>query len=355
MDANEQRRIARQLNLPGWSLDVQQELADAHVLVIGAGGLGCPAMQGLAAAGIGHITLIDDDTVDITNIQRQILFGASDVGRPKVEVAAGRLRELQPSIIVTTVQERLTTANALDLVAGADIVLDGSDTFATKYLVADACEITATPLVWATVLRFSGQVALWHSGPGLDTPSLRDLFPEQPSGDSVPDCATAGVLGVTTAVIGNLMATDAIKYLTGLGVSQPGRVLSYDALAGSTRALTVARDPSRPLVTQLSTYEEACGTSANEGLLDEVSSGAAVALDIREPHEYLLGDIPAGGDLRKLPLSAIDSPRDVAEALEGAHRVVVYCASGVRSAAFAEKYSDLGFDLVSLPGGVNGV
>ncbi|NLZ59010.1 MAG: hypothetical protein GX898_12100, partial [Corynebacterium sp.] len=183
----ELRRTARQLALPGWGMEQQERLHRSHVLVIGGGGLGCPAMQSLASAGIGHITVIDDDTVDITNIHRQILFGASDVGRPKVEVVAERLRDLQPDIAVTALRERLTVDNAVELVGGVDLVLDGSDSFATKYLVADAAEITGTPLVWGTVLRFRGDVCLFADGVGL-----RDLFPVQPTGDSIPDCATAG-------------------------------------------------------------------------------------------------------------------------------------------------------------------
>ena len=160
----ELKRTARQMNLRGFGPEQQQRLYDAHVLVIGAGGLGCPVMQTLAATGVGRITVWDDDTVDLTNIHRQILFGADDVGRPKVDVAAERARALQPDLTIYPVRDRLTTDNAVDYVGGCDLVLDGSDTFATKYLVADAAEITGTPLVWGTVLRFHGDVALWHSG-----------------------------------------------------------------------------------------------------------------------------------------------------------------------------------------------
>ena len=161
----ELRRIARHLALPGFGLEQQERLHNAHVLVIGAGGLGCPLMQSLASAGVGTITVIDDDTVDITNIHRQILFGADDVGKLKVEVAAQRLEELQPGITVNALAQRLNTDNAVELVGSVDLVLDGSDSFSTKYLVADAAEITGTPLIWATVLRFHGDLALFHSGP----------------------------------------------------------------------------------------------------------------------------------------------------------------------------------------------
>ena len=249
---SEMRRVARQLALPGYGPEQQEALHRAHVLVIGAGGLGCPAMQSLASAGVGHITVIDDDTVDLTNIHRQILFGASDVGRVKVEVAAERLAELQPGIEVTALNERLTVANAVSLVGSVDLVIDGSDSFQTKYLVADAAEITGTPLVWGTVLRFHGDVCLFTSGPSARGVGLRDLFPTQPPG--IEDCATAGVLGATTAVVGGLLATTAIGYLTGLDVV-PGRMLSYDAFPGSTRTFRIAADPTRELVTSLeSTY-----------------------------------------------------------------------------------------------------
>lgn len=347
---SELRRTARQLALPNWGIEQQQRLFNSHVLVIGGGGLGCPAMQSLASAGVGHISVIDDDTVDITNIHRQILFGAEDVGRPKVEVAAQRLRQLQPDITVTELNKRLTVDNAVEILSGVDLVLDGSDSFTTKYLVADAAEITGTPLVWGTVLRFRGDVCLWADGVGL-----RDLFPVQPTGDSIPDCATAGVLGATTATIGAMMATEAIKFLAGFEV-QPGRMLSYDALTASTRSFTVTADPARPRVSTLQPdYADAVcavGPSPQE-LLDDVRSGHATLLDIREPHEWLLDDSLAGLDPVRLPVSTINGPQSVRKVLGDAQRVVVHCASGVRSAAFCETYADLGFELLNLPGGIN--
>lgn len=362
---NELRRIARQLNLPGFDMAQAQRLADARVLVVGAGGLGCPAMQSLAAVGLGRILLYDDDVVDLTNIHRQILFGAHDVGRRKVDAAADRLRQIQPGIEIDAIHERLTPDNIVSALARVDLVLDGSDTFATKYLVADAAEITGTPLIWGTVLRYAGQVALWHSGPGVDGGvSLRDFFPTQPAADSTPDCATAGVLGVTTAVVGNLMATEAIKYLTGLGESVPGRVYGYDALGTSLRSFTVRADPARLPVTELEDFygAGACATApvaesdpAAARLLDLVREGRARALDVREPHEKLLADIPSGADLH-LPTSEV-SPERVRAVLDGvAAPVVVYCASGRRSAEFVDAHADLvSVELLSLPGGVNGL
>lgn len=369
---NELRRIARHLALPGFGIEQQERLYNAHVLVIGAGGLGCPAMQSLASAGIGNITVIDDDTVDITNIHRQILFGADDVGKLKVAVAARRLQEIQPGITINAYAERLTTANAVDVVGSVDLVLDGSDSFSTKYLVADAAEITGTPLIWATVLRFHGDLALFHSGPEYRGVGLRDLFPQQPDGNSVPDCATAGVLGATTATMGALMATHAIGYLTGIGTTQPGEMLSYDAFPPTTHTYRVAADPERQLTTELqSSYGEACAISPlAQDMLDASRRGEYRAVDIREPHEVMLADLPADIPTCKLPLSTITSENDVAALLRalqaespsdlatGDH-VLVYCASGQRSQKFVERYSFLadraGVSLLSLPGGVNGL
>lgn len=366
-------RIARQLALPGFGLAQQEQLAGAHVLVIGAGGLGCPAMQSLAAVGIGRITVIDDDAVDLSNIHRQILFGAPDLGRPKVEVAAERLRALQPGIEVVPLHDRLTVENAVELVGAADLVLDGSDTFATKYLVADAAEITGTPLVWGTVLRYRGDIALWWTGPGAPESGagLRDLFPEQPAADSVPDCATAGVLGVTTAVVAGLMATEAVKHLAGIGETLLGTVLSYDALSAGTRTFSVARDPSRrPTTTLRDDYGSAVCEAPRSRTdapaeLELVRSGAALALDVREDHERLIADL-AGLPVPSLhlPTSALTEAGVRALLSEAARSgdagstgtVVVYCASGKRSGDVVANWSglaqELGLRLRSLPGGI---
>ncbi|WP_018298070.1 ThiF family adenylyltransferase [Corynebacterium lubricantis] len=352
----ELHRTARQLALPGFGLKQQKRLHNAHVLVIGAGGLGCPAMQSLASAGVGTISVIDDDTVDLSNIHRQILFGASDVGRVKVEVARERLEELQPGITVHAINDRLRPDNALELFKGVDLVLDGSDSFTTKYLVADAAEITGTPLMWGTVLRFHGDVALFNSSPGHRGVGLRDLFPAQPDADSVPDCATAGVLGATTAVVGSLMATQTIAFLAGLDGVEPGRMLSYDALPATMRSFQIAADPDRELVTKLQPDYGAptCSIdSATQSLIDDVRAGNLTALDIREPHEILVADLPADAPSVKLPLSTISSEQAVADMLTGHDRMLVYCASGKRSADFVERYRHLGVELISLPGGVS--
>lgn len=378
LDREELRRTARHLNLPGFGMEQQEQLHDAHVLVVGAGGLGCPALQQLAAVGVGRLTIVDDDTVDITNIHRQILFGASDVGRKKVEVAAERIRDLQPGIVIDALDQRVTRDNAVELFSAVDLVLDGSDSFATKYLVADATELTSTPLIWGTVLQYRGDVALWHSGKGTSDGrgvGLRDLFPEQPGGDSVPDCATAGVLGVTTSVVAGLMVTQAVSHLAGLpGGEAVGRLSSYEALGVRMRTLQVEADPERELVTQMQeNYEVGCSVDScdkapecdretkeqekeqRRRLLDLIEQGAAVAWDIREAHEVLLKPWP-GKEPILLPGSEVSGVEDLFPLVDGKD-VVVACASGVRSGRFVDSYGDAlaqrGVQLHSLPGGIN--
>lgn len=383
LPVQEQRRTARHLNLPDFGPAEQQRLHDAKVLVVGAGGLGSPAMQSLAAVGVGTIVLYDDDTVDITNLHRQILFSTADTGRPKVTVAAEQLRRLQPDIRVEEHRERLTAENILDALAHVDVVLDGSDTFATKYLVADAAEITGTPLVWATVLRYSGQLSVFQTG----KVGLRDLFPNQPSGDAIPDCASAGVLGATTAVMGSLAATEVIKVLTGIGRPLLGSVLSYDALNATTSTFNVMADPQRNPVTaeQLGTTPSTCRSktvcpdgdahtrtpSERRRLLDRISQGDAVALDVREYHETLLDNLAALGPhsrSSRLAMSELTLPDGTLEqdapqvrdlfSRHGEADIVAYCASGKRSQRFVEAYASLaqahGVTLINLPGGVSG-
>ncbi|KAB1504006.1 ThiF family adenylyltransferase [Corynebacterium sp. 320] len=365
LPADELKRVARQLNLPGFGMEQQVALHQAHVLIIGAGGLGCPALQQLAAAGVGRITLIDDDVVDLTNIHRQILFGAEDVGKPKVAVAAERARQLQPGIQIETVQKRLTVDNAVQLCADADLVLDGSDNFATKYLVADACEITSTPLVWGTVLRFHGDVAVWHSGANARDGrgvGLRDLFPQSPDAGSVPDCATAGVLGVTTSVIAGLMTTAAILWITGLEQVQ-GKVTSYEALGARFHSYTVAADPGRTLETSLGQHqrqdivpEEHPADETVRELLNRVRSGEAVLVDIREPHEVVVDSLPPeplGVPSVNIPLSTINDQEEFLRAWQeyDERPTVVMCASGRRSARFVESFGSLA-TLLDLPGGI---
>lgn len=387
----EQRRTARHLNLPGFGPAEQQRLHDARVLVVGAGGLGCPAMQSLASTGVGTIVLYDDDTVDVTNLHRQILFSAEDVGRAKVDAASDALKRIQPDIRVETHQYRLDTSNIVEAFRQVDLVIDGSDNFDTKFLVADAAEISGTPLVWTTVLRFAGQISVFNStASGERGIGLRDLFPDKPSGDSIPDCASAGVLGATTAVMGALAATEAIKWLTGVGQPLLGTVVSYDALSARTQSFRIAPDPSRQPVAALSPSHDAAGSSFdastpapaadgttgtqapdNAALHELVRTGKAFTVDVREYHETLLAQpkfIGEQGADEHLAMSALADPAgtlDVASpavteafARHEGTDAVVYCASGVRSQHFVEKYgqvaSEYGITLHNLPGGVRG-
>ncbi|WP_288746887.1 ThiF family adenylyltransferase [uncultured Corynebacterium sp.] len=349
----ELHRVARQTLLPGFGIAQQEALHGTHVFVIGAGGLGCPLMQQLAAAGVGEISVIDDDTVDLTNIHRQILFGAQDVGRSKVEVAAEKLEQLQPGIVVHAIHDRLTADNAVDYLRGVDILVDGSDTFATKFLAADAAEITGTPLVWGSVLRFRGDCAVWWSGPGAESGvGIRDLYPLQPDPDSVPDCATAGVLGVTTSVVAGLMSTELIQFATGMNRDRVGLLSIYDALTSSITHFRVPHDPARELTTQLQhNYGGAAcavlGAEDAAAMFDDLRAGA-VAIDVREAGEAAIDDFffDATAKHYHLPTTVWqedpEAARSLLDSLQGAglSDAWVYCASGKRSASFISAFAE---------------
>ena len=366
----ELHRVARQTLLPGFGIAQQEALHGTHVFVIGAGGLGCPLMQQLAAAGVGEISVIDDDTVDLTNIHRQILFGAQDVGRSKVDVAAEKLEQLQPGIVVHAIHDRLTADNAVDYLRGVDILVDGSDTFATKFLAADAAEITGTPLVWGSVLRFRGDCAVWWSGPGAESGvGMRDLYPLQPDPDSVPDCATAGVLGVTTSVVAGLMSTELIQFATGMNRDRVGLLSIYDALSSSITHFRVPHDPARELTTQLQhNYGgAACAVLEDDDtadkIFDKLRDGAA-AIDVRETGEAAIDDFffDATAKHYHLPTSVWqenpEAARSLLDYLQGAglSDAWVYCASGKRSAsfisAFAEEAEQRNITLHNVAGGI---
>ncbi|WP_298692363.1 ThiF family adenylyltransferase [uncultured Corynebacterium sp.] len=366
---DELHRVARQTLLPGFGIAQQEALHGTHVFVIGAGGLGCPLMQQLAAAGVGEISVIDGDTVDLTNIHRQILFGAEDVGRSKVEIAAEKLEQLQPGIVVHAIRDRLTADNALDYLRGVDILVDGSDTFATKFLAADAAEITGTPLVWGSVLRFRGDCAVWWSGPGAESGvGMRDLYPLQPDPDSVPDCATAGVLGVTTSVVAGLMSTELIQFATGMNRDRVGLLSIYDALTSSITHFRVPHDPARELTTQLQhNYGGAAcalpGAEDTAAMFDDLRAGA-VAIDVREAGEAAIDDFffDATAKHYHLPTTVWqedpEAARCLLDSLQGAglSDAWVYCASGKRSAsfisAFAEEAEQRGIMLHNVAGGI---
>ncbi|MDO5097955.1 MAG: ThiF family adenylyltransferase [Corynebacterium sp.] len=317
-------RTRRQRQLPNFDQDA---VAGGTVMVIGAGGLGCPALQALAAAGVGKITIVDDDLVSLSNLHRQILFGVSDIGQPKVDVAARQLRQLQPGIVVSTCDRRITADNALSLIDGHDLVLDCTDTFAAKYLIADACEILEIPLVWGTVLGFSASMSVFRTG----VVHLRDVFPTIP--ETTQTCATAGVLGATTAVVGSLMATEALKLLSSLPTCI-GTIVTYDARTTTMKNFKVRRDPARTIPTRLPHHNE----------ID-------IFVDIRERTERELDvKIP---DSVHVPSSA--ATQDSLACFFSQHHgkmLGVFCASGTRALQFIQQWQGLaaecGVTLVAL-------
>ena len=249
-------RYVRQRRLPELGDEGQRRLAASRVLAIGAGGLGAPVLAYLAAAGVGRMTVVDPDRVDLTNLHRQVLFTAADVGRPKAEVAAERLSAQNPEVEVTALVDAVTPATALTLLSGHDLVLDGSDNFPTRYLASDACEILRLPLVWGSILGFAGQVAVFRADTG--GPTYRDLHPVPPRPGEVPSCAEAGVLGMLCGVIGSTMAMEAVKVLLGIGAPLEGRLALHDALRGRWDELPLARDPRRAPVTTLEDVAVTC-------------------------------------------------------------------------------------------------
>lgn len=376
LSREETERYARHLSLPGIGLVGQKRLRAASVLVIGAGGLGSPVLQYLAAAGIGRITIIDDDEVESSNLQRQIIHRAADTGRAKVESAAETLLALDPSLDVVTIAQRLSPDTALDLFAGHDLVLDGADNFATRYLSNDAAELTGTPLIWGTIFRFTGQVSTFVPGVG---PMLRDLFPDIPEADSVPDCATGGVLGVLCGTVGSAMATEAVKLICGIGNPYIGRLLRYDALAGEYSTLRFSPDPDRPPVTDLTEVALACA-AATPGAGGPTGADSIPAADEIDPAEFdrfgadpllsetLLIDVREGWEreLSAIPESVhlpLDEVRargwaavmeSVSAAVPG--EVVIHCKSGARSAEalrILRPEAPSGVRLRSLRGGID--
>jgi len=357
-------RYSRHLTLPDVGLDGQAKLGDARVLLIGAGGLGSPAALYLAAAGVGTLGLVDFDLVDRSNLQRQIIHGTSAIGTPKIESARARLRDVNPHVQVETFGERLTSGNALQILRGFDIVVDGSDNFPTRYLVNDACVLLGRPNVYGAVFRFDGQVSVFHAREG---PCYRCLYAEPPPPELVPSCAEGGVLGVLPGVIGSLQALEAIKLIVGFGETLIGRLLLFDGRRMQFRELTLQKDPdcpvcgAHPTVTELIDYEAFCGVGAEgHGTGDEVEITALelrrerdrkpdlVLLDVREPRE---ADIAHIDGARNIPLREL--PGRLAE-LSGHGEIVTLCHHGPRSLKAREILRGAGFANVrSLAGGID--
>ncbi len=335
-------RYARHLTLPEVGPEGQRLLSEASILVVGAGGLGSPALLYLAAAGIGRIGVIDDDSVDLSNLQRQILHGTAAIGEAKVTSAERRLGDLNPEVAVEAHETRLVAGNALEVIGGYDLVIDGSDNFSTRYLIGDACEILGKPWVFGSIHRFEGQVTTFNLDGG---PNYRDLFPEAPPAELAPNCAEAGVLGVLPGIIGSIQATEAIKIILGVGEPLSGRLLVIDALGMGMRSLSYSHDPSRATVTELSEYSIECSSEADDveetlhGMLEidpieyveRIGRGwSPFLLDVRRVDEERIVSLE-GTSLRiqhnSIPQRADEVPSD--------RDVVVYCRTGSRSAAVA--------------------
>ena len=352
------RRYARHALLPGIGTEGQRRLMNARVLVVGAGGLGSPALLYLAAAGVGTIGVVDDDVVDESNLQRQVVHGVADVGRPKVDSAAASVAAIDRDLRVITHAQRLTVDNALEILAGYDLVLDGTDNFATRYLVADACEILGLPCVWGAILRFDGQVSVFWPGRG---PLYRDVFATPPDPALVPSCAEAGVFGVLCGAIGSAMGAEAIKLICGVGRPLVGRFVVYDALAATWDELPIRRDPAREPVTRLEPVEFACAVpapvrpvgseldvAAFDDLLARRDAGEIDldVIDVREPVEHAGGAIPGA---RLVPQGKILSGR---VALPRERLLLLHCAGGVRSGAVLDYLLAAGYrDVRHLTGG----
>jgi adenylyltransferase/sulfurtransferase len=359
------RRYSRHLIMPEVTLEGQRRLKGASVLLVGAGGLGSPLALYVAAAGVGRIGIVDFDVVDESNLQRQVLHGQRSVGRPKLESARERLEDLNPHVVIETHETRLTSENALDLVADYDIVADGTDNFPTRYLVNDASVLTGRPNVYASIFRFEGQASVFAAPGG---PCYRCLYPEPPPPGLVPSCAEGGVLGILPGLLGTIQATEVIKLILGAGEPLIGRLLLVDALGMSFRTLQLRRDPDCPVcgddptITELIDYEEFCGIgpaveAAPETGVDEIAVNEVAAaldrgedvtiLDVREPHEWQICHIE-GAEL--LPLSEL--PARVHE-LDSSRTYYVHCKTGVRSARAIEFLQEAGFTrLRNVRGGI---
>ncbi len=357
-------RYSRHLIIPDLGVDGQKRLKNAKVLVIGAGGLGSPTLLYLAAAGVGTIGIVEFDVVDESNLQRQIIHGQSDIGRSKAQSARDSVLEINPLVEVRLHELRLDPENAVELFAQYDLILDGTDNFATRYLVNDAAVLAHKPYVWGSIYRFEGQVSVfWEDAPDGLGLNYRDLYPEPPPPGMVPSCAEGGVLGILCASIASVMGTEAIKLITGIGDSLLGRLMVYDALDMTYRTIKIRKDPATPKITELIDYEAFCGV-----ISDEVSAAVAdstitprelrqlldtdkkVALiDVREPVEWDIVHID-GAEL--VPKSTLESGDGLAK-LPQDRQAVLYCKTGIRSAEALVAVKKAGFsDAVHLQGGI---
>ncbi len=359
LSGEERSRYARHLMLPEVGQAGQERLKAASVLCVGAGGLGSPLLLYVAAAGVGRIGIVDGDVVELSNLQRQVIHGMDWLGQSKGRSAAHRLQERNPHCQVELHEQMLDRENALELIAGYDLVCDGSDNFPTRYLVNDACVLQGKPLIYGSVQRFDGQASVFNRTP--ESPNYRDLLPEPPPVEQVPSCAEAGVMGVMPGLIGLIQATEAIKLITGIGRSLDGRLLVVDALTMRFRELTLRRDPDRPAIDGLIDYQQFCRPTASpmdsisvielKSLLDG-SADDLVLLDVRNPAEAEVAVIP-GAVL--LPLATIKSGEAI-ERIRGlaeSGRLYVHCKLGGRAAQAVELLAQQGITATNVDGGID--
>lgn len=362
LTVTEVERYSRHIVIPEIGAIGQRRLKNARVLVIGAGGLGSPVLLYLAAAGVGTLGIIDDDIVDLSNLQRQVVHGVTNIGRSKLESAYAAVAELNPLVEVRLHHARLDAANALTLFADYDLVVDGSDNFATRYLVNDAAALLGKPYVWGSIYRFDGQVSVFWEKHG---PNYRDLYPEAPPAGSVPSCGEGGVFGMLCGAIGSVMVSEVVKLITGVGRTLLGRVLLFNALAASWREVTIARDPAGAPIAELVDYQAFCGTSpAVDAAIEHgltVRELAAMLdargrserdfdlIDVREPGEHEIVRIPGsqlisqGHFVSGEALSNLSRDRDI----------ILYCKAGARSAEVLASLRRSGYSRVQhVPGGV---
>jgi len=359
LSAEEMARYARHIAIPEFNVEGQKKLKAAKVLVIGSGGLGSPVLLYLAAAGVGHLGIVDFDVVDDSNLQRQVLFTVDDVGKSKAETAKKRLLALNPHLKITVHNERFTKDNALDLVRQYDVVADGTDNFPTRYLVNDACVLAGKVNVYASIFRFEGQVSVFNylHADGSRGPNYRDMFPEPPPPGLVPNCAEGGVLGVLPGIIGSMQACEVIKVITGVGEPLAGRIFLFDAASFTTRILKVSKNPDTK-ITELINYDQFCGIAPAENtpvkeitvreLYEmQVQGDDFQLIDVREPYEYEIANLQ--GEL--IPLGSV---AESADRIARDKKVVIHCRSGKRSADAIRELERLhGFDnLYNLKGGI---
>ncbi|WP_288130841.1 molybdopterin-synthase adenylyltransferase MoeB [Microbulbifer sp.] len=359
----ELERYSRHLLLPDIGLPGQKRLKNSRVLVVGAGGLGSPALLYLAAAGVGTLGIVEFDRVDVSNLQRQVIHGESDVGRKKSESARDTLREINPFVTVEIHDQRLEVDNAEDIISRYDLVVDGTDNFATRYLVNDACVLAGKPYVWGSIFRFEGQASVfWENAPDGLGLNYRDLYPEPPPPEHAPSCSEGGVLGILCASIGSIMATEAIKLLTGIGTPLLGRLMVYDALDMSYRTLPIRRNPERRAITRLEDYEFFCGLHREPEATPEVPGISVQAFkQLRhEGHPHLLVDVREQREREicqiegsiSIPLAELLAGRGL-ERIDKETPLILHCKAGGRSRQALLALQEKGFTkLHNLEGGI---